>query len=95
MWQGFQWDADKAKSNIEKHRISFEEATTVLDDPLSRTITDSDHSDDEQRFITLGHSRKGKLLVVCHCDREEWIRIISAREAVKQERVDYEAEIGQ
>ena len=95
MWQGFEWNAAKAKSNFEKHRVLFEEASTVFDDPLSRTIADFDHSEDEQRFITLGESRSGKLLVVCHCDREERIRIISAREAEKHERGNYGIGTGQ
>lgn len=86
----FEWDEGKANRNIEKHGVSFEEAATVFGDPLSLTIEDPAHSRDEQRFITMGDSINHRLLVVVHTDRENVIRIISAREATRRERRDYE-----
>jgi hypothetical protein len=86
----FQWDPRKAKKNVEKHKVSFEEAASVFADPLSMTFPDPDHSVDEMRYITLGHSLRGKLLVVSHTDRENNIRIISARETTPSERHYYE-----
>jgi uncharacterized DUF497 family protein len=86
----FEWDANKAKSNLEKHRISFEEASTVFGDSRSLTIPDPVHSEVENRFITLGSSHRGKLLVVVHTERGDNIRIISARVASKRERRSYE-----
>ena len=86
----FEWDENKARQNIEKHSTSFEEAATVLSDPLSLTIDDPLHSRDEQRFVTVGESVKGELLVVVHTDREGAVRIISARKATRQEKRDYE-----
>jgi uncharacterized DUF497 family protein len=69
MWLGFEWDPDKAESNLAKHGVSFESAITVFNDPLSRTIPDPEHSDYENRFITMGTSSAGELLVVCNLDR--------------------------
>lgn len=86
----FEWDEGKANRNIEKHGVSFEEAATVFGDPISLTIEDPAHSQDEQRFITMGDSINHRLLVVVHTDRENVIRIISAREATRRERRDYE-----
>ncbi|OMH38936.1 BrnT family toxin [Motiliproteus sp. MSK22-1] len=87
----FEWDSSKNTSNIKKHGISFEEAKTVFTDEYARMIGDPDHSEDEDRFILLGTSIDSRLLVVCHCIREqESIRIISARKADKQERNIYE-----
>jgi uncharacterized DUF497 family protein len=83
-------DEDKAKANIKKHKVSFEEASTVFGDPLSRTIFDPLHSDEEDRFIILGESNRRRLLVVVLTDRDERIRIISARTATRRERKDYE-----
>ena len=82
-----QWDPDKASSNLSKHGVTFDEARTVFFDPLARLIHDPEHSDDEDRFILLGLSNIARLLVVCHCYREneESIRIISARKATKKE----------
>lgn len=85
-----EWDEDKAKRNIEKHGVSFKEAATVFDDPLSLTIEDPAHSWDEQRFVTMGHSSSHRLLVVVHADRQDSIRIITSREATRRERRDYE-----
>jgi uncharacterized DUF497 family protein len=90
MQQGFEWDPEKALVNKRKHRVSFEEAATVFGDPLSLTIADPIHSTDEDRFIILGQSDKGRLLVVVHVEREKRIRIISARVAMSKERRNYE-----
>lgn len=88
----FTWDNDKAKANIQKHGISFEEAKTVFDDYDALQIYDPDHSEDEDRFILLGMSEILRILVVCHCYREEdeTIRIISARKASKNEQKQYD-----
>ena len=86
----FEWDRAKAEDNIAKHGVSFEEATTALRDPLSTTGVDPDHSFGEERFITFGVSTRGRLLVVAHTDREDIIRIISARDATRTERKIYE-----
>ena len=79
----FEWDEEKAALNLKKHKVSFEEAKTVFYDPNALLISDPEHSADEDRFIIMGISNKSKLLVVCHCYREneEVIRIISARKA--------------
>lgn len=86
----FEWDEHKDRANRRKHRISFEEAATAFTDSRSSTVGDPDHSDDEERFVLLGLSYKGDLLVVIHTDRGNKIRIISARKATKQERGQYE-----
>ncbi len=86
----FEWDDAKATTNEQKHGVSFSEAMTVFGDPLSLTGYDPDHSDDEDRFITVGLSTVGRLLIVSHTDRDDKIRIISAREASRAERKDYE-----
>ena len=87
----FSWDEKKARENLEKHKISFEEAQTVFSDPNARMIFDTEHSSDEERFILLGISSGLRLLVVCHCYRENdmLIRIISARKASKKEQKQY------
>jgi uncharacterized DUF497 family protein len=89
----FQWDPIKAVSNAEKHGVSFEEATTVFGDPLAVTISDSDHSVDEFRFLTMGLSRSQRLLVISHTERSGEVRLISARLATRQERRSYESGI--
>ena len=86
----FEWNPDKAESNYEKHDVSFEEAATVFNDLLSITFPDPDHSVDESRYVIIGVSRFGQLLIVSHTDRGETIRIISARKATRQERRFYE-----
>lgn len=86
----FEWDPKKAKQNLKKHEVSFNEAATVLGDPMSMTFSDLDHSVDENRYITVGLSRFGKLLIVSHADRGDRIRIISARKATRRERRFYE-----
>jgi uncharacterized DUF497 family protein len=90
MGLNFEWDDDKAKANKKKHKVSFEEASTVFGDPLSRTIFDPLHSDEEDRFIILGESNRRRLLVVVFTDRDDRIRVISARIATRRERQDYE-----
>jgi hypothetical protein len=74
----FEWDPRKARLNVAKHGVSFDEATTVFYDPLSATFDDPDRSVGERRFITIGYSSRGRLLVVAHTDRGEATRIISA-----------------
>ena len=86
----FEWDEDKATANERKHGVTFGEATSVFTDPLSLTGYDPDHSDEEDRFITMGLSANGRTVIVSHTDRGEKIRIISAREASRAERRDYE-----
>jgi len=88
----FTWDSAKAKTNIKKHGISFEEAQTAFYDDNARLEHDPDHSDDEDRFVLLGISEKLRVLVVCHCYRADdaEIRLISARKATKQEQKQYE-----
>jgi uncharacterized DUF497 family protein len=86
----FEWDEDKAKRNQKKHRVSFEEASSIFGDPLALTIPDPLHSEEEDRFVTLGESHRRRLLVVCTTDRGDKIRIISARVATRRERKDYE-----
>jgi uncharacterized DUF497 family protein len=86
----FEWDADKAKTNLKKHGVSFEEASSVLGDPHALTIPDPLHSEEEDRFITLGESHRRRILVVVSTDRGNKIRIISARVATRQERKKYE-----
>ena len=86
----FSWNREKAAGNRRKHGVSFEEASTTLEDPLSITVHDPDHSGDETRYVLLGRSFPGKLLVVVHSGRESGIRIISARGATRAERRDYE-----
>lgn len=89
----FEWDQKKAESNLRKHGVSFEEASTVFGDTLSRTIYDPSHSSfREQRFVTIGLSGRNQLLVVVHCDQGKKIRIISARRATRRERRNYENE---
>lgn len=86
----FEWDQAKASTNLRKHAVSFEEAATVFADELSLTIPDPDHSLAESRFILLGTSYRGKMLVVVHTERGDSIRIISARPASQRERQQYE-----
>ena len=87
----FEWDIAKAVSNLEKHGVSFAEAMTVFADPLEVTIPDPDHSESELRFLSMGCSEPGRLLVVAYTEREGRVRLISAREAVPRERRKYES----
>jgi uncharacterized protein len=88
----FEWNPDKAESNYKKHGVSFEEAATVFSDSLSVTFPDPDHSIGESRYVIIGVSRFGKLLMVAHTDRGDTIRIISARKATRPEWRFYEQE---
>jgi uncharacterized DUF497 family protein len=89
----FEWDRQKAASNLAKHGVSFEEAATVFGDPLGRVVADPRHSSEEERFVLLGFSRDKHLLAVMFVDRSESIRIISARAATRRERRDYEEDV--
>ena len=86
----FEWDPQKAASNLTKHKVSFEEAATVFGDPLGRIVADPRHSSEEARFVLLGLSDDRRLLAVMYVDRGEVIRIISTRKATRHERRDYE-----
>lgn len=86
----FEWDEDKAVANLKKHKLSFEEAKTVFADPFSITIDDPTHSVDEHRFVDIGASADGRILVVSYTERERKIRLISCRKATKAERKIYE-----
>jgi uncharacterized DUF497 family protein len=86
----FDWDPIKAGRNINIHGVSFDEASTAFKDILSLTIYDPLHSDEEDRFILIGNSCKNRLLVIVHTEREDKIRIISARKTTKNERKQYE-----
>ena len=90
----FEWDANKARLNQEKHNVRFEEAATVFRDPMALSIYDQEHSEAEERWITIGISSKGRVLVVCHTFQKETqesatIRIFSSRKATKQENKQY------
>ena len=90
----FEWDEKKSKANITKHKVSFDEAQTVFFDSNARMIFDPDHSSSEDRFILLGMSALLRVLIVCHCCRENdgnVIRIISARKANRKEQKQYES----
>ena len=89
----FEWDPEKEEENNNKHNVSFPEASTIFYDNNSITIEDEFHSFHEQRYITIGYTNHGRLLTVCATDRGDRIRIISAREATKQERTTYEQQI--
>jgi uncharacterized DUF497 family protein len=88
----FVWDREKAAANLVKHGVDFEDAITAFDDPLSITILDPDHSEGEERFLLVGHSRVGHLLVIAHTERGNEIRLINARPATRRERQKYEEE---
>ena len=83
--QQFEWDKNKAAKNWQKHKVAFQEAVTVFDDPLFITVIDDEHSEDEERYITIGFSKHRRLLVIAHTDRAGEIRIISARQATRKE----------
>ncbi|MDI6789535.1 MAG: BrnT family toxin [Thermodesulfobacteriota bacterium] len=88
MW--FEWDPEKANLNLKKHGVSFDEAATAFYDPLSATFDDPDHSEGEQRLITVGVSSQDRLLVIAHTDRGNVVRIINARLATAHERKKHE-----
>lgn len=89
----FVWDEKKAARNLKKHEVSFEEAISVFEDLLFVVAADDDHSLEEKRFIILGESNAGRLLVVSYAERGKETRIINAREATPRERKNYEEEI--
>jgi uncharacterized protein len=86
----FEWNPDKANLNLQKHSVSFNEASTVFNDPLSVTFPDTDHSFGEERYVIIGLSSANRILIVPHTDRADRVRIISAREATRNERRFYE-----
>ena len=86
----FDWDSAKAERNVRKHGVSFAEASTAFSDPLSVTIPDPDHSENEARFLLVGQTETGRLVVVSHVERDETLRIVSARLATRHERRAYE-----
>jgi uncharacterized DUF497 family protein len=90
----FEWDREKAAANAVKHGVSFVEAITAFGDPLSLTIADPDHSEGEARYILIGRSHRNRLVVVAHTEREERIRIVSARQPTPREVRHYEQEQG-
>ena len=89
----FEWNTEKAKVNLSKHQVSFDEAETVFDDPLFVIFADPDHSFEENRFIIMGESKQNRLLVVSYTERPTKTRLISAREATRPERKKYEENI--
>lgn len=86
----FEWDTNKAAANLSKHGISFEEAKTIFGDPLYIDFYDPDHSDEEERYIRMGESQQGRLLIVSYTERGNSIRLISARKTTRAEREVYE-----
>lgn len=86
----FEWDEKKAKSNLKKHGVSFNEAKTVFEDPFSLTLEDPIHSELEERYLTIGYSCQNRLLLVVNTERQGNIRIISTRKVTKNERKIYE-----
>ena len=86
----FEWDPVKARKNLRKHGVTFEEASSVFHDPLAVTGADPDHSEGEERMVTFGVSSLGRLLVVAHTERGDAIRVISARVTTQHERRIYE-----
>jgi uncharacterized DUF497 family protein len=86
----FEWDEEKAVANLAKHSVSFNEAKTVFDDPLYVDFYDPDHSFDELRYIIIGESKQGRLIIVSYTERDNRVRLISAREVTRSERETYE-----
>lgn len=86
----FEWDPEKAAHNRKKHGVTFEEAQTVFEDDLFIVFGDPDHSMNEKRYLIMGQSKSGELLVVSYTERSRWIRLISARPATRRERKAYE-----
>jgi uncharacterized DUF497 family protein len=89
----FEWDKNKAATNLKRHRVSFDEARTVFNDPLARIFDDEEHSRYEQREIIIGHAVTQRLLLVSFIEHGEVIRIISARPATRREQRDYETNV--
>lgn len=97
LWLDFAWDPVKAAANLAKHRVSFDQGASALLDPLAVTLFDAEHSQDEERWFTLGMSSQGKMLAVSHTYAPidaltVRVRVISAREATRAERQQYEEE---
>ena len=88
----FEWDRDKEAKNRKKHGVSFSEAGTVFGDPLSTTYPDFAHSEEEPRYITIGMTERGTIIVVAHTEKEDTVRIINARRATRHEQRFYEEE---
>ncbi len=86
----FEWDEDKARQNLKKHRVGFEEGKTIYNDPFLWTFPDPDHLDVEKRYISIGYASSGRVLVVTHTERGQIIRIISCRKASAREVKSYE-----
>lgn len=86
----FEWDENKAQKNLSKHKVSFDEAKTIFDDPLYIDFYDPDHSDNEERYLIVGESKQGRLLIVSYTERGNSIRLISARQVTSAEREAYE-----
>jgi uncharacterized DUF497 family protein len=86
----FEWNKNKAANNLSKHGVSFEEAQTVFDDPLYVDFYDPDHLEEEERYLIVGESSRGRLLIVSYTERGSSIRLISAREVTRTERAAYE-----
>ena len=91
----YEWGGVKAAANVKKHHVTFEEAASVFLDPSALTFWDPDHSEEEDREITIGRSRLRRVLFVAHTAREGRVRIISARRATRQEQRQYEEGIGE
>ena len=87
----FEWNPDKELANIDKHDVTFSEAATVFGDPFELTILDPDHSVGEFRYLSIARSSRNRLLVVSYTEREDRLRIISARPAMPKERRQYES----
>jgi len=86
----FEWDEAKAKANFKKHKVGFDEGKTIFNDPFLLTFPDSDNSENEERYVNLGLSAKGRVLILIHTERQDRIRIISCRKATAHERRYYE-----
>ena len=91
----YEWDPEKAEANLRKHGVSFEEAATVFRDPVAVTYPDPDHSDEEDREITIGHSVKQRVLFVSHSQWGDRIRLVSTRKATRRERKGHEEGISE
>ena len=85
-----EWDAEKAAENLRKHRVPFEAAETVFDDPLSKTLLDPDHAEGEERYLDIGYSSRRRVLLVSYTERQGHVRIMSAPRVTRKERRSYE-----
>ncbi len=90
MTLAFEWDEEKARANLKKHHVSFDEAASMFDDPMLITFPDPLHSQSEERYISIGVSAKGRVLTVAHTDRGNRVRIINCRKATASEQSQYE-----